>query len=108
MNGTQPNLTLFGPLRPAADARSADERAIYVTMPVVRHPQVEAVIRESRLSPTEQIALLRGISDKMAIYQIAVAARGREMDTASEDIGPPGTRIIVRSATPSRRCHRIC
>jgi class 3 adenylate cyclase len=48
----------------------ADERAIYVTKPVVQHPQVAKIIEQNKLMPTEQLASLRGVSDKMAVYQI--------------------------------------
>jgi class 3 adenylate cyclase len=48
----------------------ADERAIYVTKPIVEHPQVASIIRQHKLVPTEQLASLRGVSDKMAVYQI--------------------------------------
>lgn len=48
----------------------ADERAIFVTRPVVQNPQVEKIIRQNKLVPTEQLASLRGVSDKMAVYQI--------------------------------------
>jgi class 3 adenylate cyclase len=49
----------------------ADERAILVTRPVAQHPQVVRMIEQSRLLPTEQLASLRGVSDKMAVYRIA-------------------------------------
>ena len=48
----------------------ADERAIFVTKPVVQHPQVVEIIRQNKLEPTEQLASLRGVSDKLAVYQI--------------------------------------
>lgn len=48
----------------------ADERAIYVTRPVVQHPEVVRMIEQNRLAPTEQLASLRGVSDKIAVYQI--------------------------------------
>ena len=48
----------------------ADERAIFVTKPVVQNPQVARIIEQNRLVPTEQLASLRGVSDKMAVYQI--------------------------------------
>lgn len=48
----------------------ADERAIFVTKPVVQHPQVARMIEQNKLIPTEQLASLRGVSDKMAVYQI--------------------------------------
>jgi class 3 adenylate cyclase len=48
----------------------ADERAIFVTKSIVQHPQVVRIIQQNQLVPTEQIASLRGVSDKMAVYQI--------------------------------------
>jgi class 3 adenylate cyclase len=48
----------------------ADERAIYVTKPIVENPQVARIIAQNRLVPTEQTASLRGVSDAMAVYQI--------------------------------------
>jgi class 3 adenylate cyclase len=48
----------------------ADERAIFVTKPIVENPQVASLIRQNKLVPTEQLASLRGISDKMSVYQI--------------------------------------
>ncbi len=48
----------------------ADERAIYVTKSVMQHPQVAGIIERNKLMPTEQLASLRGISDRLAVYQI--------------------------------------
>ena len=48
----------------------ADERAIYATKPVVQHPQVAKLIEQNKLVPTEQLAALRGVSDKMTVFQI--------------------------------------
>ena len=48
----------------------ANERAIYATKPVVEDPQVAKLIEQNRLTPTEQLAALRGVADKMAVYQI--------------------------------------
>jgi class 3 adenylate cyclase len=48
----------------------ADERAIFVTKPVIQHPQAAKIIEQNRLVPAEQLAALRGVSDKMAVYQI--------------------------------------
>src|SRR5215208_7069433 len=48
----------------------ADERAIFATKPVVEHPQVANIIERNKLMPTEQLASLRGVSDKLAVYQI--------------------------------------
>ena len=47
-----------------------DERAIFATKPVVQHPQVAKLIEQQKLMPTEQLAALRGVSDKMAVFQI--------------------------------------
>ena len=48
----------------------ADERAIFATKPVVEHPQVAKLIAADKLMPTEQLAALRGVADKMAVFQI--------------------------------------
>ena len=48
----------------------ANERAIYATKPVVEHPQVAKLIEQNKLVPTEQLAALRGVSDKMTVFQI--------------------------------------
>lgn len=48
----------------------ANERAIYATKPVVEHPQVAKLIETNKLAPTEQLAALRGVADKVAVYQI--------------------------------------
>jgi len=48
----------------------ADARAIYATKPVVEHPQVAQILQSKNLAPTEQLAALRGVADKMAVYQI--------------------------------------
>ncbi len=48
----------------------ADERAIFVTKSVMQHPQVAGIIERNKLVPTEQLASLRGVSDKLAVYQI--------------------------------------
>jgi class 3 adenylate cyclase len=48
----------------------ADERAIFATKPVVQHPQVAKLIEQQKLMPTEQLAALRGVSDKMTVFQI--------------------------------------
>jgi class 3 adenylate cyclase len=48
----------------------ADERAIFVTKPIVQHPRVATIIAQNKLVPTEQLASLRGVSDRMAVYQI--------------------------------------
>ena len=48
----------------------ATERAIFATKPVIEHPQVVKLIESRKLMPTEQLAALRGVADKMAVYQI--------------------------------------
>jgi class 3 adenylate cyclase len=48
----------------------ADAKAIFATKPVVDHPQVAKLIAQNKLVPTEQLAALRGVSDKMAVFQI--------------------------------------
>ena len=48
----------------------ADARAIFATKPVVEHPQAAKLIAANELRPTEQLAALRGVADKMAVYQI--------------------------------------
>jgi class 3 adenylate cyclase len=48
----------------------ADAKAIFVTKPVVDDPQVAKLIAQNKLVPTEQLAALRGVSDKMAVFQI--------------------------------------
>jgi class 3 adenylate cyclase len=48
----------------------ADSRAIFTTKSVVENPQVSKMLETSKLQPTEQHAALRGIADKMTVYQI--------------------------------------
>jgi class 3 adenylate cyclase len=48
----------------------AHERAIFATKPVIEHPQVVKMIEANKLQPTEQLAALRGIADRMAVFQI--------------------------------------
>jgi class 3 adenylate cyclase len=48
----------------------AHERAIFATKPVVEHPQVAKMIETNKLMPTEQLAALRGVADKMTVFQI--------------------------------------
>jgi class 3 adenylate cyclase len=48
----------------------ANERAIYATKPVVEHPQVAKILETKKLTPTEQLAALRGVADKMAVFEI--------------------------------------
>ena len=48
----------------------ADSQAILVTKSVVDNPQVSKLLEESKLSPAAQDATLRGVADKMTIFQI--------------------------------------
>ena len=48
----------------------ADSQAIVATKPVVENPQVTRLLEVSNLTPTAQDATLRGVADKMTIYQI--------------------------------------
>ena len=48
----------------------ADARAIFATKSVVDNPQVSALIGRSKLQLTEQSAALRGVADRMTVYQI--------------------------------------
>jgi class 3 adenylate cyclase len=48
----------------------ASERAIFATKPVVEYPQAARMIEKHKLVPTEQLAALRGVADKIAVYQI--------------------------------------
>jgi class 3 adenylate cyclase len=48
----------------------ADSRSILVTKSVVEHPQVSKMLAGSKLAPAAQDATLRGVADKVTIYQI--------------------------------------
>jgi class 3 adenylate cyclase len=48
----------------------ADSQAILATKSVVEHPQVSKMLEKSKLAPTAQDTILRGVADKMTIYQI--------------------------------------
>jgi class 3 adenylate cyclase len=48
----------------------ADSRAIFATRPVVEHPKVAQILARNSLNPTEQLAALRGVADRMPVYQI--------------------------------------
>lgn len=48
----------------------ADAKAIFATKPVVENPQVARMLETNKRVPTEQLAALRGVADKMAVYQI--------------------------------------
>ena len=48
----------------------ADALAIFATKPVVDNPQVAAMIERGKLKLTKQNAALRGVADRMTVYQI--------------------------------------
>ena len=48
----------------------ADSQAILATKSVVEHPGVSRLIEGSKLTPTARDTVLRGVTDKMTIYQI--------------------------------------
>ena len=48
----------------------AHERAIFATKPVVEHPQVARMLATGNIVATEQLAALRGVADKMTVFQI--------------------------------------
>ena len=48
----------------------ADSQAILATKSVVDHPGVSRLIEGSKLTPTARDTVLRGVTDKMTIYQI--------------------------------------
>jgi class 3 adenylate cyclase len=48
----------------------ADAKAIFATKTVVEHPQVAKMLEAGNHRPTEQLAALRGVADKMAVFQI--------------------------------------
>jgi class 3 adenylate cyclase len=48
----------------------ADSRAIIATKSVVENSQVSRMLKAGKLKPTEQEAALRGVADKMTVYQI--------------------------------------
>jgi len=48
----------------------AHECAIFATKPVVEHPQVAKMLENGNHHPTEELAALRGVADKMAVFQI--------------------------------------
>lgn len=48
----------------------ADSQAILVTKSVVENPQVCKFLEASKLAPAAQDAALRGVADKMTVYQI--------------------------------------
>ncbi len=48
----------------------ADSQAIVATKPVVDDPRVAALLQVEKLAPSAQQASLRGVADKMTVYQI--------------------------------------
>ena len=48
----------------------ADSQAILVTKSVVDNPQVSKMLEDSKLAPAAQDATLRGVADKMTVFQI--------------------------------------
>jgi class 3 adenylate cyclase len=48
----------------------ADSRAIFVTKSVVENSQVSKILAESKIKLTEQSAALRGVADRMSVFQI--------------------------------------
>lgn len=48
----------------------ADSQAILTTKSVVEHPQVSKMLERYKLAPTAHDTVLRGVADKMTIYQI--------------------------------------
>ena len=48
----------------------ADSQAILVTRPVMENPQVAKMLEVSKLAPAARDATLRGVADKVTIYQI--------------------------------------
>ncbi len=48
----------------------ADARSIFATKAVVEHPQAAKLLSSNKLTPTEQMAALRGVADRMAVYLI--------------------------------------
>ena len=48
----------------------ADSRAIFATKSVVKNAQVSKMLETGNLQLTEQVAALRGVADRMTVYQI--------------------------------------
>jgi class 3 adenylate cyclase len=48
----------------------ADSRAIFSTKSVVKDSEVAGMLEANKLKLTEQVAALRGVADKMTVYQI--------------------------------------
>jgi class 3 adenylate cyclase len=50
----------------------ADSQAILATKSVVEYPQASKLLEGAKLAPTAQDAVLRGVAEKMTVYQIPV------------------------------------
>jgi len=48
----------------------ADSQAILATRPVVEHTEASRLLQENGITPLEQTRMLRGVGNKMAIYEI--------------------------------------
>ena len=48
----------------------AQSRAIFVTRPVIDAPAVAAILRREAITPIQKQAALRGIADKIVVYEI--------------------------------------
>ena len=48
----------------------SNSQAIHVTGPVISSPAVEAILRKAAITPIEKHAALRGITDKIVVYEI--------------------------------------
>jgi len=48
----------------------ADSRAIFATKSAVENSQVSKILEAGKLKLTEQSAALRGVADKMVVFQI--------------------------------------
>ena len=65
------NLRLIQTVIIAARVQSlVDSRAIFATKSVVENSQVSKMLEASKLKLTEQAAALRGVADRMTVYQI--------------------------------------
>jgi Family of unknown function (DUF5939)/Adenylate and Guanylate cyclase catalytic domain len=63
-------LDYFGQTVNIAVQSLADSRAIFVTKSVVENSQVSKILAESKIKLTEQSAALRGVADRMSVFQI--------------------------------------
>ena len=62
----------FGGLIAKADAAEAERKYGAASMPggVVDNPLVTQILERGKLTPTHQDAALRGVADRMTVYQI--------------------------------------